>query len=170
MTSNQSSIKIRKVAKDLDDAVEKHDIESVLSCFLDDCEVEVFGIVLKGKDHLKKALNWLYDMVGEIKFEPIIIMVNDDVFFEEFILKGRKHDKKFEVKAAEVLIYKDYKVKTLRLYFDRLQVAKVISKGFFEKFVLNMIDKKSLKGLKWAVNDNIWILVLNVFKLFLNCF
>ena len=81
MKSNQSSIKIRKVAKDLDDAVEKHDIESVLSCFLDDCEVEVFGIVLKGKDHLKKALNWLYDMVGEIKFEPIIIMVNDDVFF-----------------------------------------------------------------------------------------
>ena len=154
MKSNQLSIKIRKVAKDLDDAVEKHDIESVLSCFLDDCEVEVFGIVLKGKDHLKKALNWLYDMVGEIKFEPIIIMVNDDVFFEEFILKGRKHDKKFEVKAAEVLIYKDYKVNTLRLYFDRLQVAKVISKGFFEKFVLNMIDKKSLKDLKWAVNDN----------------
>ena len=154
MTSNQSSIKIRKVAKDLDDAVEKHDIESVMSCFLDDCEVEVFAIVLKGKNHLKKALNWLYDMVGEIKFEPIIIMVNDDVFFEEFILKGHKHDKKFEVKAAEVLIYKDYKVKTLRLYFDRLQVAKVISKGFFEKFVLNMIDKKSLKDLKWAVNDN----------------
>ncbi len=148
MKSNQLSIKIRKVAKDLDDAVEKHDIESVLSCFLDDCEVEVFGIVLKGKYHLKKALNWLYNMVGEIKFEPIIIMVNDDVFFEEFILKGRKHDKKFEVKAAEVLIYKDYKVKTLRLYFDRLQVAKVISKGFFEKFVLNMIDKKSLKALK----------------------
>ena len=153
MKSNQSSIKIRKVAKDLDDAVEKHDIESVLSCFLDDCEVEVFGIVLSGKDHLKKALNWLYDMIGEIKFEPIIIMIKGDVFFEEFILKGRKHDKKFEVKAAEVLIYKDYKVKTLRLYFDRLQVAKVISKGFFEKFVLNMIDKKSLKGLKWAIND-----------------
>ena len=47
MTSNRSSIKIRKVAKDLDDAVEKHDIESVLSCFLDDCEVEVFGRKVK---------------------------------------------------------------------------------------------------------------------------
>jgi len=148
MTSNQVSIKIRKVAKDLDDAVEKHDIESVLSCFLDDCEIEVFGIVLRGKGHLKKALNWLYDMVGEIKFEPIVVMVNGNVFFEEFILKGRKDDKKFEVKAAEVLIYKNYKVEILRLYFDRLQVVKVISKGFFEKFVLNMIDKKSFKGLK----------------------
>jgi ketosteroid isomerase-like protein len=148
MTSNQSSIKIRKVAKDLDNAVEKHDIEFVLSCFLDDCEVEFSGIVLKGKCHLKKALNWLYNIFGDIKFDPIVIMVDGNVFFEEFILKGCKHGKEFEVKATVVLIYKDYKVKTLRLYFDRLQVAKVISKGFFEKFVLNMIDKKSLKDLK----------------------
>ena len=148
MTSNQLSIKIRKVSKDLDDAVENHDIESVLSCFVDDCEVEFFGIVLRGKNHLKKVLNWLYKMVGEIKFKPIVIMVNGNVFFEEFILKGFKSDKEFEIKAAEVLIYEAYKVKTLRLYFDRLQVAKIISKGFFEKIIVNIIDKKSFKGLK----------------------
>ena len=148
MTSNQSSIRIRKAAKALDDAVEKHDTEFVLSCFLDDCEIEIFGIVLKGKDHLKKALNWLYELVGEIKFEPIVIMIDGDVFFEEFILKGDKGGKKLEVKAAEVLIYKNYKVKTLRLYLDRLQVADIILEGFFEKFVVNMINKKSLKGLK----------------------
>ena len=118
MSSNQSSVRIREVAKDLDDDIEKHDIESALSCFLYDCEVEVFGIVLMGKDHLRKALNWLYDMIVEIKFYPIVIILNGDVFFEKFILKGCKNGKKFEVKATEVLIYKDYKVKTLRLYFD----------------------------------------------------
>ena len=153
MTSNQSSIRIRKVAKDLDDAVEKHDIESVLSCFLDECEIEVFGIVLRGKDHLKKALTWLYEMFGEIKFDPIVIMVDGDVFFEEFILKGCKQGKEFEVKAAEVLIYRDYKVKTLRLYIDRLQAANVISEGFFEKFIVKLINKKSIRGLKCVVND-----------------
>ena len=56
MLSNQSSIKIRKVAKDLDDAIEKHDIESTLSCFLDDCEVEVFGIYVKGKRPFEKGI------------------------------------------------------------------------------------------------------------------
>jgi ketosteroid isomerase-like protein len=148
MRSHQSSVKIRKVAKDLDNAVEKHDIESILSCFLDDCEVEIFGIILRGKGHLKKALNWLYEMIGEIKFKPIIIMVAGDVFFEEFILKGNKDGKKLEARATEVLIYKDYKVKTLRLYLDILQIADVLAKGFIEKFVVKMINKKILKGLK----------------------
>jgi ketosteroid isomerase-like protein len=148
MNLHQSSIKIRKAAKELDDAVEKHDIESVLSCFKDNCEIEIFGIVLIGKDHLKKAINWLYDMVGEIMFEPITIIVDGDVFFEEFILKGNKEGKKLEVKAAEVLIYQNYKVKTIRLYLDRLQIADVIDKGFFEKFVVNIVNKKSLEELK----------------------
>ena len=148
MTSNESSVRIQKVAKDLDNAVEKHDIEFVLSCFLDDCEVEFSGIVLKGKCHLKKALNWLYNIFGDIKFDPIVIMVDGNVFFEEFILKGCKHGKKFEVKAAEVLIYKNYKVKTLRLYIDSLQVANGLSEGFFEKIILKMVNKKSFKGLK----------------------
>jgi hypothetical protein len=110
--------------------------------------VEVFGTVLHGKEHLKKALNWLYKVIGKIKFVPVIVMVNGNVFFEEFILKGCKHEKEFEVKAAEVLIYKDYKVKTLRLYLDRLQVANFISEGILEKIILNMINKKSTKGLK----------------------
>ena len=144
----QSDDKIRKVAKKLDDAVEKHDINFILDCFLDNCEVEIFGIVLRGKVHLKKALNWLYELIGEIIFEPIVIMIDDDVFFEEFIIKGDKHGKKFEFKAAEVLIYKDYKVKSLRLYFDRLQVADIISERFFEKFIVSIINNKSLKGLK----------------------
>jgi ketosteroid isomerase-like protein len=144
----QSDDKIRKVAKKLDDAVEKHDINFILDCFLDNCEVEIFGIVLRGKDHLKKALYWLYEMVGEIKFEPVIIMVDGDVFFEEFILKGNKDGKNYEIKATEVLIYKDYKVKTLRLYLDRLQVADAIAKGFFEKFIVKKINNKIFKNLK----------------------
>ncbi len=47
-------------------------------------------------------------------------MIDDDVFFEEFILKGNKHGKKLEIKATEVLIYNKYKVKILKLYLDRL--------------------------------------------------
>ena len=145
---SQLDEKIRKLAKELDDVVEKHDIESVLDYFLDDCEVEIFGIVLRGKDHLKKALNWLYEIVGEIKFIPVIIMVDSEVFFEEFILKRNKDGKNYDIKATEVLIYKNYKVKTLRLYLDRLQVADAIAKGFFEKFIVKIINNKILKNLK----------------------
>lgn len=41
--------------------------------------------------------------------------------------------KNLKLKAAEILIYKKYKIKNIRLYFDRLQVANVISKGFLKK-------------------------------------
>lgn len=72
----------------MNDTVEKHDIEYVLSCFLDNCEVEVFGIYFGGKDRLRKTLNCLYEMIGENKFDSTVIIVNGDVFFEEFILNG----------------------------------------------------------------------------------
>ncbi len=147
MTSDKLSKKIRRVAKELDDAVEKHNIESILACFLDDCEVEISGITLHGKDHLKKAIDWLYDMVGEIKFQPLVILTDGDVFFEEFVLRGNKQGKKFAINVAEVLIYKDYKVKTLRLYLDRLQVADNLVKRFFDKLIVNLINKKMLKAL-----------------------
>lgn len=41
--------------------------------------------------------------------------------------------KNLKLKAAEILIYKKYKIKTIGLYFDRLPVANVISKGFLKK-------------------------------------
>jgi ketosteroid isomerase-like protein len=74
----------------LDDAVEKHDIEKVLSYFSDDCEIEIFGITLRGKDRLKKALERLYKTLGKITFKPLVIMVDGDTFFEEFFVQSNK--------------------------------------------------------------------------------
>jgi hypothetical protein len=53
--------------------------------------------------------------------------------------------------VAELLVYKEYKVTDLRLYFDRLQIVNVIAKGVIEKFFVNMINKKFLKILKYAI-------------------
>jgi hypothetical protein len=150
MTSNQSSKKIRDAAKELDDAVEQHDIPAILACFVDDCRVELFGRTFQGKIHLEKALRWLYDTVEEIRFEPITILINDEVFFEEFIFKGRKNKTEINIKGAEVLIYTDDKVKTLRLYLDGLQVATAVAKGFLEKSILQVVNKKILPGLDSA--------------------
>ena len=127
MRITQRSERVRKVAKELDNYIEKKDIENVLSCFEDKCEIELFGISLNGKSQLKKALNWLYELMEKVKFIPITIMIEDNIFFEEFVLSGKKKNKSFNIKAAEVLIYNKYKLKNLRLYLDRLYIAEVLS-------------------------------------------
>ena len=57
MAENQSPEEIRRVAKLLDDAVESGDMEAVLSCFADECVVELPGVTLEGKSGVKKVLN-----------------------------------------------------------------------------------------------------------------
>ena len=133
---------------DLDNTLEKMIIDDILPFFAADCEIIILEAKLTGREGARKWLKWMLAHVKEIKFEPIIIMVENDVFFEEFIVKATLHDgSKVESKWAEVLIYENYKIKSLRLYFDRLEFANSITKGPISKMIIKKIIKESLKGL-----------------------
>jgi ketosteroid isomerase-like protein len=148
MSRKQSPEKIRKYAKALDDAIEGRNIEEVESYFCDDCEIEVLGVKLTGKEGLRKAFGWMYKYLPDMVLIPITIMVDSDTFFEEFIVKTKvKGGKEIQVKQAEVLVYDDYKVKSLRLYFDRLELAEAFISNAVEQVMVNQIIKASLKGL-----------------------
>jgi ketosteroid isomerase-like protein len=149
MVQNQLPEKIRQAAAELDNAIENKDVERILSDFSDDCEIQLLGIKLTGKDGLKKWIDWMYSHLAEIRFESITIMVDGNVFFEEFILKGRLHDgTQVQSKQTEVLIYENYQVKSLRLYFDRLDFAHAVAKGIIGKALVRRVVRESLKGLK----------------------
>jgi hypothetical protein len=76
-------------------------------------------------------------------------MVDKHEFFEEFIVKAKtRKGKEIQTKQAEVLVYdKEYKVKSIRLYFDRLELAAAYVSNPIEKFMVNQVTKASLKGL-----------------------
>jgi ketosteroid isomerase-like protein len=149
MVQKQLPEKIRQAATELDNAIEIKDIDRIMSGFSDDCEIELLGIKLTGKEGLKKWIDWMYAHLAEIKFEPITIMVDGNVFFEEFILKGRLHDgTEVQSKQAEVLIFANYQVKSLRLYFDRMDFAHSVAKGIISKALVRRVVRESLKGLK----------------------
>lgn len=94
-------------------------------CLADDCQIELPGATLHGKQGVRKTLDWLYRELGSIRFEPVVILVEGDTFFEQFIIKARKAaGAGMQVKATEALVYRDYKVAKLRPYFDRLAVAR----------------------------------------------
>ena len=65
-----------------------------------------------------------------------------------FIRTKTKERKEIQVKQAEVLVYNDeYKVKSLRLYFDRLELAAAYTSNPVEKMIINRLKKASLKRL-----------------------
>lgn len=148
MNESQSKAKIIKLAAQLDDDLELLEVSKIIPYFDEDCEIEIFGLQLKGTKNLKKWLHWFFNLFDTIKFEPIVIMVENDTFFEEFIIKvSFNQGKELNVKLAEVLEYQNYKIKSLRLYLDRLEFADIFATGFFSKKIIKLIKRKSLKGL-----------------------
>ncbi len=148
MKSQQSPDEIRKVAMALGNAIEKKNVEEILSSFADDCEIELLRQRLVGKEGVKKWVDWLYKNLKQIKLQPIVIIVKGNTLFEEFILRARLHGGiEIKSKQAEVLVYENYKIKSLRLYFDRLDFAELVAKDPVSKAIVNRITKKSLKGL-----------------------
>jgi hypothetical protein len=150
MEYKESAGQIRRYAKALDDAIEKQNMEQIVACFSDDCDIEFLGIKLTGIKGLKKAISWMFSYLSEIVFVPVTIMIDDNTFFEEFIVKAKiKGGKEIQVKQAEVLVYdNEYKVRSLRLYFDRLELAEASASNIIEQMMIKQLIRSSLKGLR----------------------
>jgi ketosteroid isomerase-like protein len=148
MENNGLSEKIRQVAAELDSAIENRDGDRVMSFFANDCEIELLRNNLVGKDGAKKWFGWLCKNLRQIKFQPVVTMVEGDTLFEEFIVRARLHSG-IEVKSkqAEVLVFEHDKIKSLRLYFDRLDFADVTGRDPLSRAVVNRVIRKSLEGL-----------------------
>jgi hypothetical protein len=139
---------IRKIAMAFDKSIENKSLDEILDNFTDNCEIELLNIKLVGKEGVKKWYNWLYNHIKTLELVPITIMVEENVFFEEFLVKAiLKNGKKANSKQAEILVYEGKKIKSLRLYFDRLDFLNSIAKDFISKTIIKQIIKKSLEGL-----------------------
>ncbi len=148
MESSLDREKVRQVAKALDDAIERHDMDVLIACFSEACEIRLPGITLAGHEGLRKAVSWMYTYLKEITLVPVTILIEGNVFFEEFIVKTTVGGHDTEVKQAEVLIYDDkYRVTSLRLYFDRLELARNFPANFIDRWLIKMVSRASLKGL-----------------------
>ena len=148
METSLNSEKIRELAKALDDAIEKHNVQELLSYFSEECEIHLPGITLSGHEGLKKAIRWMFRYLKEIALAPVTIIIQDNIFFEEFIVKAKVAGRYLELRQAEVLEYStDYKVKSIRLYFDRLEFAQAFSSNFIDRILIKQVNKASLRGL-----------------------
>jgi ketosteroid isomerase-like protein len=148
MHNAHSSEEIRKVAMAFDKALENKDLQAIMDMFVDDCEIELLSVKLLGKEGARKWFNWLYKHVAEIKFLPVTIMVEGNTFFEEFTVEATFHDgEKARSNQAVVLVFENLKIKSLRMYFDRLDFSSSVAKDVISKTIVSELVKKSLEGL-----------------------
>jgi ketosteroid isomerase-like protein len=144
----QTKDAILKAAKDFDDIIETRDINQILPFFHEECTIELLGVTLHGHEGARKWLDWMFQYLQSISFDPIVIMVEGDTFFEEFIVNGTLSDgRHIQSKQAEVLIYENLLVKHLRVYFDRLDFADAVASGWLTRKIIERLIKISTKGL-----------------------
>lgn len=148
MEEKHSTEEIRNVAMALDNAIENKRLDAVLLCFADDCEIELLRNSLFGKAGVEKWFDWLFKNIRQIKFQPVVTMAEGNILFEEYIMRARLHSgPEVKSKQSEVLVFENDRIKSLRIYFDRLDFADTVAKDPVSKAVLNRIIKKSLDGL-----------------------
>ena len=148
MKDVHSSEEIRTVAMAFDKALENKDLQAVVERFADDCEIELLNVKLFGKEGVKKWFTWLYKHVADLKLLPVTIMVDGNTFFEEFTVEATFHDgETARSNQAEVLVFENLKIKSLRMYFDRLDFSSSVAKDVISKTIVKQLIKKSLEGL-----------------------
>ena len=139
---------ILKASLNLDNAIEDKDFESVASKFSDDCEIELLGVSLSGKGGVRKWMQWQFDHISKVRFIPVTKMVSGNTFFEEFIAMATLPDgEEIQSKQAVVLQFNGGLIRSLRLYFDRLDFADSIAKDIISKTIVRELIKKSVEGL-----------------------
>jgi ketosteroid isomerase-like protein len=148
MNNAHSSEEVRKVAMAFDKALERKDLQTIIETFANDCEIELLSVKLFGREGARKWFNWLYKHVAEIELLPVTIIVEDNKFFEEFTVEATFHDgEKARSNQAEVLVFENLKIKSLRIYFDRLDFSSSVAKDVVSKTIVRQLVKKSLEGL-----------------------
>lgn len=149
MRDQRSTYRIRNLAQELDNAIEKWDIESIVAAFAEDCRIELVGITLFGRAGVRRWLDWFYGKLTSVKLTPILIMVEGNAFFEEFLVEATlKNGARVMARQSEVLVYEGDKVKSLRLYFDRLEFAEAVVHDSLSRALVKKIIALSVAGLK----------------------
>jgi ketosteroid isomerase-like protein len=148
--SEQTADTIRAAATRLDDALQTTDTEAVVACFSEDCEVELLGTRLSGRDGVRRWLRWMGTRgIQSLWFTPRSVVVEGNVFVEEFLVSLRMVDgRTIESRQTEVLVYENNLVKSLRLYFDPTDFAEM-RRYSPVPYLATLMRTAARQGLEW---------------------
>ena len=147
-----SEEKIESIVRDFVEAYARRDVEKMLSMLTEDVTwVQPEG-TFKGKEEVKRFLSWHVQAAPEFKIKDagIGIMANGNKAVYEHVFEGSTPDgsKYTGIPAITVFEFSGERIQQQhRLYYDRLTMAKQMTKGWFGRMIVDGIVNRWEKGL-----------------------
>ena len=141
--------KIASIMRDCFRALEKGDVEKLLSLSAEDGVWVTPAGTFKGKEELKRYFTWMAESMQNVTITETGngIMVQGNKAFVEHVIAGTMNGMRSEVLAMCAWEFSDEKVQQVRTAMDRLSMAKQAAKGWLAKWLVNLIVKQAEKGL-----------------------
>ena len=146
-----SEEKIASVIRDFGRAKEKRDMEKMLSLLTEDVVWTNNEGTFKGKGEVKHYLTWETQRITDAKTRAVGTgtIVKGNIAVRELVFEGSTSDGR-RWREIPVIILEEFsgeKIQRHREYFDRLSMAKQVSKGWFERMIVGSIVNRFEKGL-----------------------
>ena len=140
---------IKKTMRDFVKALVEKDVDKALSFCTEDAIWSTPNGTFKGKEELRRYIEWTNRNVMDQKAVEtgIKVVAQDNIGIYEHIIGGVVDGMKWETLALCVYEFKDDKVDNMRTVYDRLAVAKQAAKGYFAKYAVNGVVNAVEKGL-----------------------
>jgi len=132
-------------------ALETKNLEKALSFISEDAVWNTNEGTFKGKEEWKRYLTWMANgEVAEARFVDagLGVMVKGNNALSQYNLVGKtKNGMKFEVPGVCLYEFRNEKIQQHTTIYDRLSLAKQVTKGIAEKRIVNAMVKRAEKGL-----------------------
>ena len=141
--------KIKTIMRKFRTALESKDVDKIISFFTDDAEWYAPEGAFKGKEQIIRYVRWNKEITPDLKMTEvgIKIVAEGDVGVYEHILSGTSNDMQWNTLGLCIYEFTGDKIKSIRSVYDRLSIAKQVSKGMMARTAVNGILKTMEKGL-----------------------
>lgn len=137
------------VIRDLVASLERKDIGGVLSCFTDDATWFTPQGIFRGKEEIKRYLDWLGNSLSDIRFtyEGVGILVQGNKGVHQSIYGATYKGIKFSVDNICTYEFSGKKIKNHWIINNMLSLTQQAATGPIARKVVNMIIAKTEQGL-----------------------
>jgi limonene-1,2-epoxide hydrolase len=131
-------------------ALESRDVDKIMSFFDNDGEWHAPEGSFKGKEQVKRYVVWNAKTTPDLKITEtgVKILSEKDAGVYEHVLSGTVDGAKWETLGLCIYEFAGDKIKSIRTVYDRLSIAKQVSKGTMAKMAVNGVLKRMEQGLR----------------------
>jgi len=143
-----SEKEIKDVVRGLNQAIERKDVEKMLSLYAEGAVLVVPEGTFEGREEIRRYWMWQAQSALEVKStETEMIVQGNKLAAEHIIAVTMVSGTKWQVSIACMYEFTDGKIQLHKLSYDRLSVAKQAAKGWLAKRLVSSIVSQVEKGL-----------------------